>query len=56
MNFGFSSVSLAAEKYFVLTPTISLDARFIQVGDSLTLKCNDYTEYYYVIECKNNNE
>ena len=44
------------EKYFVLTPTISLDARFIQVGDSLTLICNDYTEYYYVIECKNNNE
>lgn len=39
------------EKYFVLTPSISLDARFIQVGDTLTMSCNDYNNYFYVLEC-----
>ena len=42
------------DKYFVVSPSISLDARFIQVGDNVTVKCNDYGTYYYVLECKKN--
>ncbi len=42
------------EKYFVVDPDISLDARFIQVGDNVTVKCNDYGSYYYVLECSKN--
>ena len=41
------------EKYFVVSPSVSLDARFIQVGDNVTVKCNDYGEYYYVLELTN---
>lgn len=42
------------EKYFVVSPSVSLDARFIQVGDNVTIKCNDYGEYYYVLELTKN--
>lgn len=42
------------DKYFVVDPDISLDARFIQVGDNVTVKCNDYGTYYYVLECNRN--
>ncbi len=38
------------DKYFVVSPTISLDARFIKVGDSIVVKCKDYNSYYYVTE------
>lgn len=42
------------EKYFVVSPSVSLDARFIQIGDNVTIKCNDYGEYYYVLELTKN--
>ena len=42
------------DKYFVVTPSISIDARFIQVGDNVTIKCNDYETYYYVLELTKN--
>jgi len=42
------------EKYFVVSPSVSLDARFIQIGDNVTIKCNDYGEYYYVLELNRN--
>ena len=38
------------DKYFVVSPKVSIDARFIQVGDNVSVKCNDYGEYYYVLE------
>lgn len=42
------------EKYFVVSPSVSLDARFIQIGDNVSIKCNDYGEYYYVLELTKN--
>ena len=42
------------DKYFVVTPSTSIDARFIQVGDQVTIKCNDYETYYYVLELTKN--
>ena len=42
------------DKYFVVAPSVSLDARFIQVGDNVSIKCNDYGEYYYVLELTRN--
>ena len=38
------------DKYFVVSPSVSIDARFIQVGDTISIKCNDYGTYYYVLE------
>ena len=38
------------EKYFVVSPSVSIDARFIQVGDIVSLNCNDYGTYYYVLD------
>lgn len=40
------------EKYFVVAPTVSMDARFIKVGDKITVKCKDYNNYYYVTSLK----
>ena len=37
-------------KYFVVSPSISIDARFIQTGDKLKITCKDYNSYYYVVE------
>lgn len=36
-------------KYFVVSPSISIDARFIQTGDKLKITCKDYDSYYYVV-------
>lgn len=36
-------------KYFVVSPSISIDARFIQTGDKLKITCKDYNSYYYVV-------
>ena len=38
------------DKYFVVAPSVSIDARFIQVGDNVSITCNDYGTYYYVLE------
>ena len=38
------------DKYYVVSPSISLDARFIKEGDTVSITCNDYGTYYYVLE------
>lgn len=38
------------DKYFVVDPSVSIDARFIQVGDKVSITCNDYGTYYYVLQ------
>lgn len=40
------------DKYFVVSPLVSLDARFIKVGDIVNIKCKDYDTYYYVTTLK----
>lgn len=42
-------------KYFVVTPTVSLDARFIEVGDLVQITCKDYNSYYYVTKLEKQN-
>lgn len=37
------------DKYFVVSPSVSLDARFMKVGDAVSITCKDYGSYYYVI-------
>lgn len=37
------------DKYFVVSPSVSLDARFMKVGDAVSITCKDYESYYYVI-------
>lgn len=41
--------------YFVVNVNVSLDARFLQVGDSIYIKYKEHPTYNYVIELKNNN-
>jgi len=43
-------ISGTKDKYFVVSPSVSLDARFIKVGDEVVVKCKDYETYYYVTE------
>lgn len=37
------------DKYFVVSPSVSLDARFMKAGDAVSITCKDYGSYYYVI-------
>lgn len=41
-------ISGVGNKYFVCSPSLSLDARFMKLGDSVTIKCKDYDTYYFV--------
>ena len=40
------------DKYFVVNPTISTDARFMQSGDIVNICYKDFEDYYYVTEYK----
>ena len=38
------------DKYFVISPTLNLKARFIEKGDNCKIICYDYDTYYYVVD------
>lgn len=40
------------DSYFVVSVSLSIDARFINIGDEVTLKYRNYGTYNYVIEYK----
>ena len=39
---------VGSDKYYVVNPTISIDARFMQSGDTVELTYKDFEDYYYV--------
>ena len=43
---------VGSDKYFVVNPTISTDARFMQSGDIVNISYKDFEDYYYVTEYK----
>ena len=36
--------------YFMVEPSVSIDARFMKIGDLISVKCKKYDNYYYVLE------
>ena len=36
--------------YFMVEPSVSIDARFMKIGDLISVKCKKYDSYYYVLE------
>ena len=43
---------VGSDKYYVVNPTISIDARFMQSGDIVNISYKDFEDYYYVTEYK----
>lgn len=43
-------ISAITDKYFVVNVDISLTARFMKVGDQITISYKEYTDYNYVVE------
>lgn len=43
-------IDSVTDKYFVVSVSLSIDARFIEIGDNIELKYRNYGNYNYVIE------